>query len=313
MLISTLALATSLQTSSPYVDISRVFKAGETSKYAVRSRLQMETRQLGQTVFLPSSVRIDYDFTLSVKQMLDEGFAVHIYRRPTMTITEGETASSPPRKNVEQTNINYEMTLSPANEMTNAKSLVARWAAARDGAAPAAPQDLMSIVGQFTGELQRLALFTGSLDSGMDLSPKLPYDEVRVGDTWKRTVGYSPQRIANSDKAAVQRLDYTFTYKGIMEVNGQKIHRVQATMGLESNAAEFVNQSLGMTPGQSGLEAINLKLDATIDFDLDLNTRKTLRAMAVSKGGYDVRVAQVPGQPVLEQKLSGRSQLSLAP
>ncbi len=310
MLISTLALATSLQTSPQYVDISRVFKAGETNKYQVRSRLQMETRQLGQTVFLPSSVRIDYDFTLSVKQMLDEGFAVHIYRRPTMTITEGETASSPPVKNVEQTNINYEITLSPANEMTNAKSLVARWAAA---SSPAAPQDLMSIVGQFTGELQRLALFTGSLDSGMDLSPKLPYDEVRVGDTWKRTVGYSPQRIANSDKAAVQRLDYTYTYKGIMEVNGQKIHRVQATMGLESNAAEFVNQSLGMTPGQSGLEAINLKLDATIDFDLDLNTRKTLRAMAVSKGGYDVRISQVPGQPVLEQKLSGRSQLSLAP
>ena len=296
MLISTLALATSLQTSNPYVDISRVFKAGETSKYAVRSRLQMETRQLGQTVFLPSSVRIDYDFTLNVKQMLDEGFAVHIYRRPTMTITEGETASSPPVKNVEQTNINYEMTLSPANEMTNAKA-----------------QDLMSVVGQFTGELQRLALFTGSLDSGMDLSPKLPYDEVRVGDTWKRTVGYSPQRIANSDKAAVQRLDYTYTYKGIMEVNGQRIHRVQATMSLDSNAAEFVNQSMGMTPGQSGLEAINLKLDATIDFDLDLNTRKTLRALAVSKGGYDVRVAQVPGRPVIEQKLNGRSQLQLMP
>lgn len=312
MLISTLALATSLQTSNPYVDISRVFKAGETSKYAVRSRLQMETRQLGQTVFLPSSVRIDYDFTLNVKQMLDEGFAVHIYRRPTMTITEGETASSPPVKNVEQTNINYEMTLSPANEMTNAKALVARWAAASSPAAPA-PQDLMSVVGQFTGELQRLALFTGSLDSGMDLSPKLPYDEVRVGDTWKRTVGYSPQRIANSDKAAVQRLDYTFTYKGIMEVNGQRIHRVQATMSLDSNAAEFVNQSMGMTPGQSGLEAINLKLDATIDFDLDLNTRKTLRALAVSKGGYDVRVAQVPGRPVIEQKLNGRSQLQLMP
>ncbi|HAY13785.1 MAG TPA: hypothetical protein PLB31_04215 [Fimbriimonadaceae bacterium] len=312
MLISTLALATSLQTSPQYVDISRVFKAGETSKYAVRSRLQMETRQLGQTVFLPSSVRIDYDFTLNVKQMLDEGFAVHIYRRPTMTITDGETASSPPRKNVEQTNINYEMTLSPANEMTNAKALVARWAAASSPAAPA-PQDLMSVVGQFTGELQRLALFTGSLDSGMDLSPKLPYDEVRVGDTWKRTVGYSPQRIANSDKAAVQRLDYTFTYKGVMEANGQKFHRVQATMSLDSNAAEFVNQSMGMTPGQSGLEAINLKLDATIDFDLDLNTRKTLRALAVSKGGYDVRISQVPGQPVLEQKLSGRSQLSLAP
>lgn len=312
MLISTLALATSLQTSPQYVDISRVFKAGETSKYAVRSRLQMETRQLGQTVFLPSSVRIDYDFTLNVKQMLDEGFAVHIYRRPTMTITEGETASSPPVKNVEQTNINYEMTLSPANEMTNAKALVARWAAASSPAAPA-PQDLMGVVGQFTGELQRLALFTGSLDSGMDLSPKLPYDEVRVGDTWKRTVGYSPQRIANSDKAAVQRLDYTYTYKGVMDVNGQKFHRVQATMSLDSNAAEFVNQSMGMTPGQSGLEAINLKLDATIDFDLDLNTRKTLRALAVSKGGYDVRVAQVPGRPVIEQKLNGRSQLQLMP
>ncbi|MBX3097538.1 MAG: hypothetical protein KF812_11795 [Fimbriimonadaceae bacterium] len=309
MISTAIVLGILTQNQNPYIDISRVYKAGETCKYEVRSRLNMSTRELQDTVFYPSSYRIDYDFNYTVKEMKAEGFAAIRYNRPTMTMTEGETAQSPPVATVEQTKWVLDMTLSPANEITGIEEVKAlRFNATAFTPGSAFQQD---IIGQFTGELQRLALFAGSVDTALDMSPKLPYDEVRVGDVWKRTVGYTPQRLSGTNRSAVQRLDYEYRYDGIVDVDGVKVHRVTATLAVDTNAAEFINQLYGQPASVTGLQAVNLKLNATIVFDLDEKTRHTIRAAATSEGGYDIRLARAPNVPVVEQTLKGRSNLKL--
>lgn len=308
MLSGLIALGVIAQNQNPYVDISRVFTAGEKCEYQLRSRLNLETREIEDAVFYPSSFRIDYDFNYVVKEMKEEGFALVRYHRPSMTLTEGETAESPPVSRVDKVNWVLDLTLSPANEITGMKTVETARAASPFSLRSAPQQDLIN---QFTGELQRLALFAGSVDSALDLSPKLPYDEVRVGDTWKRTVGYTPQRLQGSNRSAVQRLDYEYKYEGLVDVEGVKVHRVTATLKVDTNAAEFINQMYGVPASVTGLEAVNLKLDATITFDLDEKTRHTIRAAAVSTGSYDIRLARNPSVPIVEQKLNGRSNLRL--
>ncbi len=124
---------------------------------------------------------------------------------------------------------------------------------------------IQDIVSQFTGELYRLALFIGSMDSALDFNPKLPFEEVKLGEKWKRTVSYQPQGLKGSKgEHAVQRLDMEYSYAGIVERAGTKYHRVNATLALDTDAALFINQAMGMTANQSGLEKLPMKINSTI-------------------------------------------------
>jgi hypothetical protein len=145
----------------------------------------------------------------------------------------------------------------------------------------------------------------------LDFNPKLPFDEVSKGDTWKRTAGFSPQQVrGNEGKSAVQRLDYTYTYLGVVESEGRKVHRVVSTMGLDTDAGAYINQLLRRTAEETGLKEARLKLTASITYDLDLSTCKTLKATAESSGEVLIFVTAVPDKPVVHEKFKGRTTMS---
>lgn len=310
-MVATIALLAGL-INEP-VDLSRVFTKGEKSKYSVEAFLTVEQRQMGLQTFLPSTQEIKYTFTTEVKDLKGDGYCVMRYQRPTMTDILGETATSPPKTRIDKVNLDYQLTVSPINEIIDIKDLAKPdKGKASDlrliGLSPIARPVALDQLEQFTGEVIRLSVFMGNLESALDFAPKLPFEPVAPGGrSWERTVSYSPQRLKGSSRSAVQKVNMVYTYKGIEEESGKRFHRVNATIKLDTDIAPFVNEMLGMKPEQSGLKSMQLHLDANVDFDLDLNTRRTMKASAKSKGGFKVVLTQRPNEPVEEVRLTGET------
>lgn len=309
-----LAVLASLVHPVEDVTLARTFKVGDKAAYQVRSNLHSEMRQLGLNTFLPSEIDLNYDFTTQVTELKGDGNAVMIYKRPTMTQIDGETAERPPKSTTEKVNMDLTLTISIINEILqqvdNKKPEPKKNKPKLFITAPFghAPQQLD--LGSFIGEIHRLALFVGSLDSALDFNPKLPYDEVKVGDTWKRTVGYSPQKLQGENKAANQKLDYVYKYEGEADRDGKKVHKISVTLSLDTDVAEFVNQFFRGKEAATGLKACKLKLDSKIDFFLDQVTCQTLAADATSKGSIEI-MAVGEDQPVYEERMDGETTLRL--
>ena len=291
---------------SPATDLSRVFAANESRSYTVHSRLQTETRGMGVRTWMPASHSFEYGFTWRVTALLPDGVAQVRYQRPHMIVVEERFGADEPERRVEKMDLDFELRLSSSNEILQSKDLGAGKKAGWIGASGVGAQPQ---VASFIGELYRLAAFAGSLDNALDLLPKLPFESVVPGETWRRTVGYQPQRLA-SGRSAVQRLDYVYEYVGIVEANANKVHRIRATMKLDTDAAEWVNQWVEGGVKTTGLTKLPLHLEAVIEADLDLATRATLRANATSTGLIAVHTSDAT-EPAVEVKLKGRS--SLAP
>jgi hypothetical protein len=311
-----LAAAVLAPTAEP-IELLRTFRAGETLKYQVRSHLQVEQKDIQMGFFLPSDLDINYDATIRVTELKEEGFADVIYSRPTMTIIDGETADRPPISTTERSNIRAQMTLSPINELTGVKELsnaspmpfrrAERLAMLTEAVGARMAQPALP----FVDELYRLCLFVGSIDSSLELSPKLPFEEVAIGDTWKRTVSYTPQRLKGTNRTVVQRLDATYTYDGIKTKAGKRVHQVTGRITMSSDAAALLNSMSGMTAAESRITGLPLKLDATIVFDLDEKNLTTLRAEANAKSSWQLLTTVTSG-PAIEERLTGRTRLTLA-
>jgi len=307
------------------VKLNRTFIKGEKLRYDVKSTINAEARQLGLETWMPEDFDIQYQFTTEVVEMKADGIADLKYLRPTTTEIAGETAARPPQKKIDKTNLDMLLTVTPVNEILKIKDLAKKDPPAKPAAKPKPPvrwivpetglppQDTLSqILGTFVGEIYRLSLFLGPLDSSLDFSPKLPFDEVEVGETWKRTAGYSPQKLqGKGDKLAVQRMDYTYTYVGVLESQGKTVHRITADIELKTDLAEFVHQTYGVKSDVTGLKEIPLEFKGKLEFDLELKSHRTLRAFGTSEGGYKVMVVQLPNQPVQEEKFKGRTILKL--
>lgn len=302
-------------TTDAPVLLQRTSKAGEKLNYAVRSRLVTETQEIGTTTFIPSIIEIGYDFTAEATGTKPDGIYDFRYKRPTMNITEGEKTS------VEKTNFDLMITLSPINEFLEVKDLTPKKAdkPGTKGLRTFAPsgsatQDIVmgGVIGQFISEIQRLALFIGSIDTAIDFQPKLDLREVSKGDTWKRTVSYSPQKLASkNNKSVMQRLDYIYTYDGVIEAGGQKVHRVTATLDMKADLLQYIRDNVDLTKATLHFSDISFNLRAKIEFDLDLKTGHTLKADAKSEGGFKIAVTEYPDDPLVEQKLKGATTLKL--
>jgi len=295
--------------------LQRTSKAGEKLNYAVRSRLVTETQEIGTTTFIPSIIEIGYDFTAEATGTKPDGIYDFRYKRPTMNITEGD------EKTVEKTNFDLMITLSPINEFLEVKDLTPK-KADKPGTKglrafqPTGPvgQDVVmgGVIGQFISEIQRLALFIGSIDTAIDFQPKLDLREVSKGDTWKRTVSYSPQKLASkNNKSVMQRLDYVYTYDGVVDAGGQKVHRVVATLDMKADLLQYIRDNVDLTKATLHFSDISFNLKARIEFDLDLKTGHTLKADAKSEGGFKIAVTEYPDDPLIEQKLRGSTTLKL--
>lgn len=326
MLTAIIAVASSAWSmQAEPTELYRKFVKGETYSYSVKAHMLTEESSQFQSA-IPQEVDINYDFTAKITNVQDSGFASLIYSRPTITEIEGETADHGPIPHVEKVDMLYELGVSPINEVTDRKDL-SKDKDKKDGGGGEQQlvlnraQRLMGYgipaktalqLGGFQSDLYRLCLFVGSFDSALDFNPKLPLDEVKVGDTWKKTVSYQPQKIKGdaNNKQAVQRLDMVYKYEGQMQVDGKTITRVSASVSLDTDAAEYINQMLGMRPSQSGLKSFPLKFHTDITFDLDPKTNDTLLAKAKTKGEWSIEIA---GQSTaaVKELISGEASMKL--
>ncbi len=322
MMIATFALALALGTAAQApVLLQRTSKMGEKLSYSVRSFLQLETREIGLETFLPETVDIDYDFTIEAVKEKADGIFDFRYKRPLMTVTDGETVDRGPKKSVEKSNWDLMITVSPINEFLEMKDLSKKPDKPKTGGGGirllhslGKGQDpvLGGFLENFVSEVQRLALFIGSIDTAIDFQPKLNFTEVSVGDTWKRTATYSPQKLkSKNDKSVMQRLDYVYTYGGLVDSNGQKVHRITAVLEMNTDLIQFIKDNFETESSKLGFKELTFKMKAKIDYDLDAKTGHTLRAVANSDGGFRVVLSQYPEDPYVEQKLKGTTKLTL--
>ena len=294
------------------VTLNRVSKEHEKLSYEVNSHLQDERREEGLDTWMPSNRDITYKFSAVVNTVKPGGFLEIHYLRPTMTDTVGETFNSPPVQDIQKVNLDLLLTVTPLNEITAEKDLAKP--AGKGGllafSRGSGAQQLNPLIGQFVSEIYRLALNVGSVDSSLDFTPRLPIDDVKPGDTWKTTVGYSPQMLQSKDKTIVQRLDYTYTYVGIVEADGKKVYRVTADLNVDTDLAKFFHDSTGTTPEETGLKAMPMTLKSHIDFDLDMNTRETLHAEMASNGTFSIQLND-KDEALFEERFKGSTTLDL--
>lgn len=302
------------------VSLGRVFTKNLKLAYDVQSSLHSEHRLRGLDTWIPEDLDLNYGFTTIVEEMKPDGIAVIHYQRPIMHEIEGETFTSQPQDHVINSNLNLRLTVSPINEILEMKDLSdkASKPAKKDTSellafAGSRRQGSMSgILSQFVSEMYRLSLFAGSFEASLDFAPKTPFESVKVGETWKHTVGYQPQKLkGKGNKQAVQRLDYTFTYKGIVESEGKKVYRVEGSLDLKTDLGDFVNQLVGMKPDDTGLKKVPLTMKSRILFDLDMKTRHTILAQATTESGFGVFITAYPDDAVQEDKIKAHTTMRL--
>jgi len=218
-------LLASLALLAPTVRLSRTFLPNEALSYRVQASMQVQERARGLNTWMPEDLTIKYDFSTAVKQLKADGIAMIRYRRPTLTTIDDSGQVDGPERKVEKLDWDVMLTVSPLNKLIDEKKLSGNGGAHLFFAPGFVPQ--ASEFGSFIGEVYRLALFAGGIDTSLDFAPPFPLREVAPGDTWISTVSYEPQkRRGKEGKSTVQRLDYTYTYKGLVNSNGRSVQRV---------------------------------------------------------------------------------------
>lgn len=320
---SILALATVLYGApmqGKTVELARKFTAGEKLSYFARAELTDESRAGSLQVMLPQDEEISYHYTLHVQKVKADGIAEVLYQRPSMKITLGDTAEEAAKSKEEKLNWKIQLDVSPTNNITNQKDLsppkpkgsgdfrklpvvqkIMRQGSYSDRVA-------IAMLFEYKDEIQRLAFFVGSLDTGLDIAPKFSFDDVSVGSTWKSTVGYTPQKLkGGGEKQAVQRIDYTYTYMGPMKSSeGKDIIRIQAKTKVETDLIDYARQVVGGSSSSSFLKSVPLGFEATINFDLDPANLHTLKVTANSSGHFEIN-PKGADQALLEDKFRGKT------
>lgn len=293
------------------VDLAHLFRKGEKTSFQVQSRLRSEFRPRGTDTWFPDSTDYRYRFDVEVQDVLPQGVAKIRYRRPSITKTFSEQFDRPERTETERVEDDILLQISSANEILDAadvKKPKPTTAVKDDWHGP------LGVISQATPErflktFYGLALFTGSLESSIDFNPRLPFDKVKKGETWKRTATYAPQKLKGSASLAVQRLDYAYTYGGVVESRGRLVDRVSASLHLESDVAAYLHQTYGLEASQTHLRSLPVTLDATMEFDLDRKTHQTLRAEAHSRGEIRVFTSESGADPSYEERIDGETSM----
>lgn len=322
MVTSLLAVAALGQAAAQPTDLTRVFTKGESFRNQVRTELVIERRYpaLGQQTAFPESQGLEFVSTLEVKDVKNGGFATAIYRRPFMTLVLGETVDAPERRERVTTNFNLQMDISPINEVTAIKDMNPPARPTRPGGGTAqmlrvltpAQDDMRgavdAFVGQFAGTLYQFALGVSTIEDGIDLAPKLPYEPVTIGETWKRTVGFAPQRAGAGSRVENRRFDITFTYAGPVQRNGRQMLLINGLLKVDGDVAGFINQDSRRGAADSGIREFPLKMESNIAFYLDPKTRHTIEADVTTKGSMRIVTTQTV-TPLMEEVFSGSLRL----
>lgn len=320
-----LALALQGSLSSAPVNVAHFWKKGAKLNYKVASEINAEYRQGGLETWIPAQTFIDYQFSLLVEDVKDEGIAVVRYRMPQITETIGETFDRPPVAKTEKVETDMRVTLSPTNEILEQQDIKKETKAKADEKGKKkggkglfllnqqddqddGPRSISGYLASFVSNVHQMCLYIGP--AGVDLSPKLPFTATKLEGTWSTTAGYSPRALSGSTKMAVQRMDLKNVFKGLVQSNGKKVLRVEADMNLDTDLATYFEQISGIPAARSGLKAYPLKAKLHIDYDLDPVTKDTLRAVLTSEGGMKILTTMSP-TPVTEERFRGRTVLTL--
>lgn len=303
-----LLLTLSLLGNPQAANLQRTFVTGQKDVYKVETHLQEQVRGGELETWLPSDLDIDYQFITKIIRVLPGGEAEVDYLRPPMTTIEGESADSGQTTEKEKTNHHYKLRVSPINEVLSEEEVVPpkeKWTATH--VAAVRQRSLSAFLLSFVGDLVRLSIFVGSFENSLDMNPRFSLTPVKVGDTWKRTASYQPQKLKGAKKEmAVQRLDYTYVYDGPQTEDGKKFVQITMKLHIDTNLAPYANQLV--EGGDSGLSTFPLKMDCTAVFKLDPKTLQTLSAEGHSTGFMSI---WLKGQDtaVEELKFTGESSL----
>lgn len=306
------------------VMLNRAYKVGDKLEYQVDAGLHVETRELGLNTWIPQELDTVYRFTAEVVSLKPDGGAVVHYLRPTVTDIYGETVDSGPKTKVNKLNWDMLLTMSPINEILSVKDQTKRKPNENGGGSENRSGDktsdlrfttlrqdpLKALLDEVTGGIVELVMFMGTLDSGLDFAPKLPWVAVTPGYTWKKSGGFSPQKLKESGKMAVQRLDYTYTYTGPIDVDGKHYLRIHADLALDTDIGAFIMQEMDWKPADTELKTIPFTLKAQMDFDLDPATKRTVRAIATCGAEAHIFIKEYDNA-YDEVKLNGKTTMKL--
>lgn len=306
------------------VELFRKWTAGEKLTYSTKAQFTDEQRVGDLQTFLPTDQDISYRHTLEVQKVKADGIAEVLFERPSMTIVMGDSGDSSAKSVTEKMDLKQLLDVSPTNKVLSVKNLNTKKEKDKKGGglqslkfARQAQGNIADLVTQsflldFVQDFQRLAFFVGAGDSGLDISPSMPFEEVKVGDTWKSTATYQPQKLkGQGEKQAVQRLDFTYTYKGMMKSKeGKDIQRIQATVDFNNDIVDYARQVVGASKASMQVKAAPIKFNATINFDLDPQTLHLVKAIAESKGSFSLSLKGVE-QPYVEDRFKGRTIVKL--
>lgn len=302
---------------APVLLAHKYFK-GEVAAYKMNALLTVEIRETGLQTFLPMTTGYEYAYNYTVNSVDEDGNASMRYIRPATYRIDGENGEMPETRVKEEGELKFDIVATPINELLSAKIVKPP---AKPGAKPTRTLNMMQegpggttitdiLMGNVIGELYRMALNVGSLDSSFEFSPKLPEEEVKPGDTWAYTLSYAPQKLAGSNKQANQRLDVTYVYEGVKTGAGNKpVHRITASLKLDNDMVSYVNGNFGLSDKDSPFKALKVKYDLKYRYDLDLKTCSTIYAESNSTGTI---VTEFKGEtePIAERKITGTSTLT---
>lgn len=309
-LITATALAAPAQDAQ--IDLQRIFTAGAKSTYAFTSRVQFEHRQVPLETFIPDTETYTYTINALVEKIKPDGVADVRMKRPNISVKTGETFEHPPQTIVLIKDLNHLVTLSRKNQVLDFEDFTPK---PKDGGGGGTLNSLierggasqLDIMG-WMNQLRQLAAFVNFFDNG----PILPSGAVSVGDTWKETVGYSPITVkagADKGKNMNSRIDYEMTYKGKAMRNGKNFYHIEGRILQDSDAAPYLADMMGVKPESSPFKAVLLKMDAKVDYYLDLKTLDPVEILATSNGSIDVEVTAYTGGPVYQERFKSRASL----
>lgn len=316
-MVTVLLAAAFLQQGPAAVTLSHAMKVGDKVSGRVKGHLVTETRQPGLDTWLPDETWLQYDYYLEVTKEKADGIVDAKYRRPTFSTTVpaegGENKTT-----VEKVNMTADVTISPINEILAVKDTTPKKAGSNIRRAlllRGVHGKSLDMIGDVLGDIYRLSMFIGSLDSSLDFQPKLPFDEVKEGDTWKRTVSYSPQALdSKGGKSVMQRLDMVYTYKGIVDSDGKKAYRVNGSLDVNADMMKYMKDNFGPDAQEilAQIKEISYRLNASINYDLDMKTCSVLKASSLAKGDLRLVGTQVQ-EALMEQKITAETSLKPIP
>jgi hypothetical protein len=302
--------------------------------YGYSALLTSERRdpRMNLDTYLPETQRLMYQFKLNVKEKKADDIVVLDYLRTGFKVAVEGGAEGEQYIPMDGGNLNFKITLSPTNAVLDLVDISPKkpekkvkdenvmWLRRlQDGGVVSGQALTQQVVGQFFQELQRMSLMIGSLDSSMDFAPKLPDEEVVPGDTWEETVSYQPQRARGTKSTTVQRLDMTYTYVGLVKVNGKPFEQIKGSVTMDANLKDYIDGAYGIPKAQSPFKSVNVKFQMNSVFNLDPKSLRTVYAEVRSNGNlstdFDFQGMRTTSEDRFtgEAKIANRSAKIIAP